>query len=84
KARVADVGTDHGLLLIKAIQEHKAIMGYGLDIAEKPLQQARDNVERFGFHDKIELHLGNGLEGFKGDADCFVIAGMGAETIWSI
>lgn len=84
KARVADVGTDHGLLLIKAIQEHKAIMGYGLDIAEKPLQQARENVERFGYQEKIELHLGNGLEGFKGDADCFVIAGMGAETIWSI
>ncbi|AZK44247.1 SAM-dependent methyltransferase [Erysipelothrix piscisicarius] len=84
QARVADVGTDHGLLLIKAIQEHKASFGYGLDIAEKPLQQARENVERFGLKDKIELQLGNGLEGFQGDANCYVIAGMGAETIWSI
>lgn len=84
QAYVADIGTDHGLLLIKAIQENKAVKGYGLDIAEKPLQQARENVERFGYQDSIDLHLGNGLEGFKGFANCFVIAGMGAETIWSI
>lgn len=83
-AILADIGTDHGLLMIQAIQSGQAQKAYGLDINADPLQQAHDNVVRFSMEDKIELILSDGLKSFNQTADTFVLAGMGAETIWSI
>ena len=83
-ALLADIGTDHGLLMIKAIQSGQAAYAYGLDINPDPLQQAHDNVVRFSMEDKIELILSDGLASFTKEANAFVLAGMGAETIWGI
>ena len=83
-AIVADIGTDHGLLNIAAIQSKRAQFAYALDINEGPLQQAHDNVVRFGLEDSIELVLSDGLKSFTKKADCYVIAGMGSDLIWSI
>lgn len=83
-AILADVGTDHGLLIAKSIESGKVRKAYGLDIAKLPLSQAQKNITKYDLNDCVELQLRNGLEGFEGDADCFVIAGMGAETIWDI
>lgn len=83
-SRLADIGTDHGLLIIKCLEENVCTFAYGLDIAKQPLDAARTNLVRFGFEERCELVLGNGLEPFKGEANCFVAAGMGAETIWGI
>lgn len=82
--RLADIGTDHGLLMIKAISSGVASFAYGLDINKDPLQQAHDNVVRFAMEDKIELILSDGLKSFTKTADTFVLAGMGTELIWSI
>lgn len=81
---IADIGTDHGLLMVKAIQSGRASYAYGLDINKDPLQQAHDNVVRFALEDKIELVLSDGLKSFTKTADTFVLAGMGTELIWSI
>lgn len=81
---LADIGTDHGLLMIKAIQSGVAKYAYGLDINKDPLQQAHDNVVRFAMEDKIELILSDGLKSFSKTANAFVLAGMGTELIWSI
>lgn len=81
---LADIGTDHGLLIVQALLTAKANFAYALDIAQKPLDSARKNVIHFGLEDKVSLELRNGLEGFTGNANCFVIAGMGAETILGI
>ena len=81
---LADVGTDHGLLMIKAIKEQKVTFAYGLDINPLPLKQAHDNVVRFAYENKIQLILSDGLKSFEEKANCFVFAGMGTETILEI
>lgn len=81
---LVDIGTDHGLLLIKAVVSGRSRYAYGLDINELPLQQAHDNVVRFGCEERVSLVLSDGLQSFNETGDCFVLAGMGAETIWGI
>ncbi|NLW15004.1 MAG: SAM-dependent methyltransferase [Erysipelothrix sp.] len=81
---IVDVGTDHGYLIIQAIKDGKCKKAYGLDIASGPLSYAQRNVIEHGFESYIELELMDGLEDFDQDANTFVIAGMGAETILSI
>lgn len=81
---LVDIGTDHGWLIIKAILTGKAQFAYGLDIADGPLEHARNNISSHNLEGKIELLKLNGVQGFTQDADTFVIAGLGAETIWDI
>lgn len=83
-SRLADIGTDHGHLIVRALLDNKVNYAYALDIAEKPLNQAKNNIEQYKLIDRSHCELRNGLEGFQGDANCFVIAGMGAETILGI
>lgn len=81
---LVDIGTDHGWLIVEALKQKKVSKAYALDIAPKPLDQARKNVNMFGFDPYVSFQLRDGLEGFNEDADCYVIAGMGAETIYGI
>ena len=81
---LADIGTDHALLIIYLFGKKQIEKGYALDIAKKPLDIAKDNIQQHNFENKIEVILSDGLESFSGRANCFVMAGMGAETIWKI
>ena len=81
---LVDIGTDHGILVIKAVQNGKCQHAYGLDIASGPLRHAQCNVGLANLQHSITLMKLDGLKGFKEKADVFVIAGMGAETIWDI
>ena len=81
-ARVCDIGTDHAYLGIELIKSGKAISVIACDINEKPLLKAKANIEKSGVNG-IELRLQDGLAGIKpGDADCIVIAGIGAVSGW--
>ena len=82
---VADIGCDHAYLsiLLARADENKKIIG--ADIKEGPLNRARENIERFGLSERIELRLGDGLSPLKsGEVDTIVIAGMGALVISGI
>lgn len=81
---LVDIGTDHGYLVIKAVKDNKVRHAYGLDIGVGPLNQAKQNIKQYGLENNITLMLLDGLKGFEADANCYVIAGMGAETIYSI
>lgn len=81
---LVDIGTDHGYLVIQAVKNNKVRHAYGLDIGVGPLNQAKQNVLHYGLENNITLMLLDGLKGFNADANCYVIAGMGAETIYSI
>lgn len=83
-ARVCDIGTDHAYLLIAALLKGKIAYGYALDIAEGPLLQAKANIHKHALEDKIKVIQSDGLASFTQVADSFVLAGMGAETIWEI
>lgn len=81
---LADIGTDHALLIIYLLENKQIEKGYALDIAKKPLEIAKETIKQHNFENKIEVILSDGLESFTGQANCFVMAGMGAETIWKI
>ena len=83
-AAVCDVGTDHGYLAIHLMQNKIASKVIATDINSKPLCNAKKNIEKSGVFG-IELRLCDGLAGVQiGEADTFVIAGMGGEVIAGI
>ncbi len=82
---VADIGCDHAYLPILLAREGIAKKIIGADVSEGPLAKARANVDRFGLANRIELRLGDGLGALcEGEAECIVIAGMGANVIAKI
>ena len=83
-AAVCDVGTDHGYLAIHLIKSGIASRVLATDINEKPLSNAKRNIENSGVSG-IELRLCDGIAGVKsGEADTFIVAGMGGEVISGI
>ena len=75
---VADIGTDHARLPVHLVREGISPRVIASDVAEGPLRNARETVQRAGLQDKIELRLSNGFREFAPeDAGCWVMAGMG-------
>ena len=84
-SRVADVGTDHGLLTIYLVEQHISPTAIATDIAAAPAAVARKNVDAAGLGNSIDVRVGDGLASVSpDDADDIVIAGMGGETIAEI
>ena len=82
--RVADIGTDHGHLPISLIRSGISERVIACDIREKPLDNARKNIEKTGTVG-VELRLGDGLSPvLPFEVDYIVIAGMGGEVISGI
>ena len=84
-ARLADIGADHGYLGIWCLKEGIAQTVVTTDLREMPLSQAKKNAARFGVDDRMRFVQCDGLSGLRpGDADTFVISGMGGDTIAAI
>ena len=80
----ADIGTDHAYLPCALIQSNKAVKCYACDIAEGPLESARQTIREAGLTQKIETRLCPGLRDVPADANVAVIAGMGWMTAKTI
>ena len=83
-SRVADIGCDHGYLSLYLLQQGIASSVIASDVNEGPLESARRNAVKFGFRDKIEFYLSDGVSRIPRDFDTMVCAGMGADTMMSI
>ena len=80
-ARVADVGTDHALLLAWLRAHGRASAGIGIDVNAGPLEQARRTLAAVGV-EGVELRRGDGLTVLRpGEVDVVVLAGMGGARI---
>lgn len=78
---VFDVGSDHGLLPCFLVESGISPKVYAGDIAEGPLNSAKENIEKRGLSDKVITVLSDGLTKANDDVDVVVIAGMGYHTI---
>lgn len=77
-SRLADVGTDHGYVPIWLLQQGRIPSAIAMDVNQGPLCRARENRDRYGFQDVMDLRLSDGLEKLQpGEADTVLIAGMG-------
>ncbi len=82
--RVADIGTDHGYVGIWLLQQGIARSVIASDIAPGPLSAARVNAQKYGFSDRMEFYLSDGVQAIPRDFDTMICAGMGADTMISI
>ena len=82
---LADIGTDHAHLPIKACERGIIHTAIATDINKGPLEIAASNIKRAKLEHKINIRQGNGLEVINPkEVDCIVIAGMGGMQIWDI
>ncbi|MDF7671980.1 class I SAM-dependent methyltransferase [Lactobacillus sp. ESL0701] len=85
-ARVADIGTDHAYLPIALVQSGKIDYAIASDIAQGPLDNARDDIAQAGLEKQIDVRLGAGLVTITHEdkIDTVVIAGMGGKLMTEI
>jgi tRNA (adenine22-N1)-methyltransferase len=82
---VADIGTDHGKLVIDLVNRGKVLYAVASDVGKGPVSACKKNVKASGLSDKISIRLGNGLDTIDCDeVETVVIAGMGGELISEI
>ena len=79
-----DVGCDHGLLDIYLVKRKEGIKAIASDIAEGPLNHAKDSIKREHLEKEIETRLGPGLSTYKEGIDTVIISGMGGRNIIGI
>lgn len=86
KARVVDIGCDHGLLDIYLYQNGIVSKIIASDINENALSNAKENIKNNNLEDIIETRLGSGLEviNLNDKIDTIIISGMGAYTVVEI
>lgn len=86
KARVVDIGCDHGLLDIYLYQNGIVSKIIASDINENALSNAKENIKNNNLEGIIETRLGSGLEviNLNDKIDTIIISGMGAYTIVEI
>ena len=83
--RICDIGTDHAYLVANLLKTNKCTSAIAADINEKPLESARQTLERYGVIEKAQIIQSNGLESIPLDnITDIVIAGMGGELIANI
>ena len=84
-ARIIDVGSDHGYIAVRCLEED--IAGYVIctEIHKAPAQRSEDALVEAGFEDRSEVYVTDGLKGVPLQAgDIIVIAGMGGLNIIDI
>lgn len=79
---MADIGTDHGYVPIYLHKLGRITKAFACDVAEGPLEKAKENIGRFQGTDIIETRLGSGLTPLhEGEVQSAVIAGMGGMLV---
>ena len=83
--RLIDIGTDHGLLPIYALEQEIVSKAIGGDKSELALGNALANRMRSFVEDQLELICSDGLEKINPEqGDCIILAGMGGLSISKI
>ena len=83
-SNIIDVGCDHALLDIYLVENKKNINCIASDVNEGPLEQAKNNIKKYKFQNKIKTKLGDGIEPIEDNTDTVIISGMGGTTIINI
>ena len=82
-ACLADIGSDHALVAIRAMQNGDAALCVASDINKGPLERGRETAARYGVMPRFALSDGFDALG-EYSFDCACICGMGGELIADI
>lgn len=81
---VADIGTDHGIVPLRLIEEKIAKKVIASDISPKSLSKLEDKLDFYGDRE-IDTYVSDGLSHLKVyQVDTIIIAGMGGNLIKNI
>jgi len=84
-SRLADIGSDHALLPVAAVECGAAVQAIAGEVNQGPFEAAAKQVKESGMEDCIQVRRGDGLEVLSaGEADVITIAGMGGSLIAAI
>ena len=84
KSVVADIGSDHGKLMIALVQSGTVEKGFAVENKEGPFERLRSNLIRYRVNNKITPLFSDGIKDITRDVATIVIAGMGGQTIVKI
>ena len=85
-ARLADIGSDHGYLLVALMNRGLISFGVAGEVAVTPFQAAQRTVRENGLSERISVRQANGLAAIEPEDGITAISfcGMGGETIRDI
>jgi len=81
---IADVGCDHGFLIIEGFLKHHLEKAVAIDNKPLPLAKAKNNLLGYDFFDRVDFILSDGLENLVSEVDAIILAGMGGMTVIEI
>ena len=84
KSVVADIGSDHGKLMIALVQSGIVQKGFAVENKEGPFERLRSNLIRYHVDDKITPLFSDGIKDITRDVSTIVIAGMGGTSFVKI
>lgn len=84
KGIVADVGSDHGKLIISLFKDGIIEKGYAIENKKGPFSRLEKAIINEGAQDGITAMLSDGISELPTDCDVVVIAGMGGLNIIKI
>lgn len=80
----ADIGSDHGKLMIALLKSGTIEKGYAIENKEGPYERLKNNLLEAGVIDKIIPLFSDGLDDLPPVVDTLIIAGMGGMSILGI
>ncbi|MCD8204171.1 MAG: class I SAM-dependent methyltransferase [Coprobacillus sp.] len=81
---VADVGSDHGKLIIALAENEVIPKGYAIENKKGPYSTLVSNITKAGMNGKITPMFSDGISELPSDVYTLVLAGMGGATIIEI
>ena len=84
KGVIADIGSDHGKLMIALFKSGKLIKGYAIENKKGPYQRLVKSLEEAELIDKIIPLFSDGIEDLPPEVKHIVLAGMGGDLIIDI
>ena len=84
KGVIADIGSDHGKLMIALFKSGKLIKGYAIENKKGPYQRLVKALEEAELIDKIIPIFSDGIEDLPPEVKHIVLAGMGGDLIIDI
>ena len=79
--KIADVGCDHGYLIVEAFKNHEIDYAIAIDNKQGPLDSAKYNILKYGFNNNVRFSLSSGISDIDDDTEVVIIAGMGGLLI---
>jgi len=81
---VADIGSDHGKLMIELFNSGKIVKGYAVENKKGPYNRLVKSLEKEGVIDSVVPIFSDGITDLPPSVTTVVIAGMGGKTIVEI